>query len=142
MFQTRCPSVLLLQCHGLMLRAFLAVQVAGPFIKLGPLRNIEGVAEISGSLSAAGLIIILTLCLTMYGAVSFQQEKSQVGIKTLSGEPCRLYRMWRRHTFSRHSAPLTDPSKCVQALTNQCGRGSFLWCHYSSTIKKSIGQIL
>ena len=57
----------------------------GPFIKLGPLRNVEGVAEISGSLSGAGLVLILALALTIYGAVSFQNEKPQVGLKTLSG---------------------------------------------------------
>lgn len=61
------------------------VQLGGPFTKLGPLRNVEGVAEISGHLSAAGLVLILTACLTIYGAVAFQQEKSQIGIKTLSG---------------------------------------------------------
>merc|ERR1712188_329996 len=37
----------------------------GPFIKLGPLRSIEGTAEVAGCLSAAGLIIILTACLSM-----------------------------------------------------------------------------
>ena len=61
-----------------------SVQV-GPFIKLGPLRNVEGVAEIAGSLSGAGLVLILALALTIYGAASFQQDKSQVGLKTLSG---------------------------------------------------------
>ena len=60
-------------------------QLGGPFTKFGPLRNVEGVAEIAGHLSAAGLVIILTVCLTIYGAATFQQEKSQVGIKTLSG---------------------------------------------------------
>ena len=37
--------------------------VAGPFIKLGPLRATEA-AEVSGSLSAAGLVLILTVCLS------------------------------------------------------------------------------
>ena len=45
----------------------------------------EGVAEISGSLSGAGLILILTVCLTIYGSATFQSPKSQVGVKTLSG---------------------------------------------------------
>ena len=63
----------------------------GPFIKLGPLRNVEGVAEIAGSLSGAGLVLILTACLTIYGAATFQNDKSQVGVKTLSGAPfCKL----------------------------------------------------
>jgi hypothetical protein len=48
--------------------------LVGPFIKLGPLRNVEGVAEISGSLSAAALVLILTAALSAYGAVTFQQE--------------------------------------------------------------------
>merc|ERR1712182_87826 len=52
----------------------------GPFIKLGPLRNLEGVAEISGCLSASGLVIILTVCLSIYGAASFQRKET-VGLK-------------------------------------------------------------
>merc|ERR1712124_241694 len=55
----------------------------GPFIKLGPLRSIEGVAEVAGCLSAAGLVIILTTCLSIYGAVRFQRN-DVVGTKTLS----------------------------------------------------------
>nr|QCI04604.1 photosystem I reaction center subunit XI [Apoglossum ruscifolium] len=42
----------------------------GPFDKLGPLRNTD-VALLSGFLSAVGLIVILTACLSMYGSVSF-----------------------------------------------------------------------
>merc|ERR1719463_777513 len=34
----------------------------GPFIKLGPLRSVQGVAEIAGCLSAAGLVVILAVC--------------------------------------------------------------------------------
>ncbi len=45
--------------------------LVGPFDKLGPLRNSE-IALLSGFLSAVGLIIILALCLTIYGKVSFQ----------------------------------------------------------------------
>lgn len=46
---------------------------AGPFIKLGPLRNVPGYAETAGCLSAAGLVAILTAALALYGATSFQQ---------------------------------------------------------------------
>jgi photosystem I subunit 11 len=47
--------------------------LVGPFTKLGPLRNSE-IALLSGFLSAVGLIIILVLCLTIYGKVSFQNS--------------------------------------------------------------------
>ena len=63
--------------------------LVGPFIKLGPLRNFAGAsgnaAEIAGCMSAAGLVLILTLCLSMYGQVTFQNDVPQVGVKTLSG---------------------------------------------------------
>lgn len=63
--------------HGLL--------VTGPFIKLGPLRNVPEVAEKAGVLSGGGLVIILGLCLSIYGQVTFQQETSSLGVKTLSG---------------------------------------------------------
>merc|ERR1719478_1286256 len=56
----------------------------GPFIKLGPLRNVEGSAEIAGCMSAAGLVLILAVCMSIYGEVSFQR-KEILGVKTLSG---------------------------------------------------------
>merc|ERR1711862_987177 len=56
----------------------------GPFIKLGPLRNVEGTAEIAGCMSAACLVVILAACLSIYGAVSFQRKET-LNIKTLSG---------------------------------------------------------
>lgn len=57
--------------------------LTGPFIKLGPLRATES-AEVAGCLAAAGLVVILTACLSIYGAVSFQQPEV-VGVKTLTG---------------------------------------------------------
>ena len=48
----------------------------GPFTKLGPLRNSD-IALFAGFLSTIGLIIILTLGLTIYGIATFSQEKSQ-----------------------------------------------------------------
>ena len=47
----------------------------GPFTKLGPLRNSE-MALFAGFLSTIGLILILTLGLTIYGIAVFGQEKS------------------------------------------------------------------
>jgi photosystem I subunit 11 len=49
----------------------------GPFVKLGPLRNSE-VAEFIGFVSTISLIIILTACLLIYGAVSFSGKKEKI----------------------------------------------------------------
>lgn len=46
----------------------------GPFEKLGPLRESE-IALLVGFLSSSALITILTICLAMYGKVSFQNMK-------------------------------------------------------------------
>merc|ERR1712127_992618 len=59
--------------------------VCGPFTKLGPLRDIEGVAETAGALSGAGLVMILALCLTIYGQSTFQSDAPALGKKTLTG---------------------------------------------------------
>jgi len=48
----------------------------GPFAQLGPLRNSD-VGLLSGFLSTIGLILILTLGLTIYGAAAFQQTTVQ-----------------------------------------------------------------
>lgn len=49
----------------------------GPFFKLGPLRNSD-VALLVGFLSTIGLIVILTLGLTIYGIVSFNENTSEI----------------------------------------------------------------
>ncbi|CAD7695915.1 unnamed protein product [Ostreobium quekettii] len=59
--------------------------LVGPFIKLGPLRNVAGTAETAGCLAGAMLVIILTGCLTIYGQATFQEEEQPLGVKTLSG---------------------------------------------------------
>jgi len=46
--------------------------LVGPFEKLGPLRN-SPVALLVGFMSTIGLIIILSVCLTIYGNVTFQK---------------------------------------------------------------------
>lgn len=58
--------------------------LVGPFDKLGPLRNTD-VALLSGFLSAVGLIIILTTCLSMYGSVSFNNDESKDLLQTSDG---------------------------------------------------------
>ena len=47
----------------------------GPFAKLGPLRDSD-IGLLAGFLSTVGLILILTLGLTIYGAATFGQGKS------------------------------------------------------------------
>ncbi|CAH9138692.1 unnamed protein product [Cuscuta epithymum] len=46
--------------------------LVGPFVKTGPLRNTE-IAGAAGSLAAGGLVVILSICLTMYGMASFKE---------------------------------------------------------------------
>ena len=48
----------------------------GPFVKLGPLRD-SNIGLLTGFLSTIGLILILTLGLTLYGVVTFSQENEQ-----------------------------------------------------------------
>lgn len=58
--------------------------LVGPFDKLGPLRNTD-VALLSGFLSAVGLIVILTTCLSMYGNVSFDKDNAKDLLQTSEG---------------------------------------------------------
>ncbi|GMI85694.1 photosystem I subunit l [Hibiscus trionum] len=58
--------------------------LVGPFVKVGPLRNIV-VARQDGSLAAAGLVVILNICLTMYGFALFNEgEPSTASSLTLT----------------------------------------------------------
>ncbi|KAI3508034.1 hypothetical protein L1887_23033 [Cichorium endivia] len=59
--------------------------LVGPFVKAGPLRNTE-YAGAAGSLAAGGLVVILSICLTMYGIASFKEgEPSIAPSLTLTG---------------------------------------------------------
>ena len=51
----------------------------GPFAKLGPLRNSD-IGLLAGFFSTIGLILIMTLGLTIYGAASFSQNKPNVNV--------------------------------------------------------------
>ena len=50
----------------------------GPFVNLGPLRNSE-IGLLAGFLSTIGLILILTLGLTIYGVATFENTSSDSG---------------------------------------------------------------
>eukprot|EP00246_Nothoceros_aenigmaticus_P009374 TRINITY_DN24849_c0_g1_i1.p1 TRINITY_DN24849_c0_g1~~TRINITY_DN24849_c0_g1_i1.p1 ORF type:complete len:256 (-),score=23.55 TRINITY_DN24849_c0_g1_i1:156-824(-) len=59
--------------------------LVGPFVKSGPLRNTE-LAGLAGSLGAAGLVVILSLGLTIYGIAQFQEgQSSSAPSLTLTG---------------------------------------------------------
>eukprot|EP00244_Chara_vulgaris_P010427 TRINITY_DN47_c0_g1_i6.p1 TRINITY_DN47_c0_g1~~TRINITY_DN47_c0_g1_i6.p1 ORF type:complete len:233 (+),score=31.31 TRINITY_DN47_c0_g1_i6:350-1048(+) len=57
--------------------------LVGPFVRLGPLRNTD-MALSAGSAAAAGLVVILSVCLSMYGIVTFPEGSSSGGLKTLT----------------------------------------------------------
>ncbi len=48
--------------------------LVGPFAWLGPLRTTE-LRNLAGLLSAIGLIVILTLCLSLYGSTTYQSPE-------------------------------------------------------------------
>ncbi|XP_057963312.1 photosystem I reaction center subunit XI, chloroplastic [Malania oleifera] len=59
--------------------------LVGPFVKTGPLRDTP-YAGGAGSLAAGGLVVILSICLTMYGIASFNEgEPSTAPSLTLTG---------------------------------------------------------
>jgi len=53
----------------------------GPFANLGPLRNSD-IGLLAGFLSTIGLIVILTLGLTIYGIATFDQVTSKINDDT------------------------------------------------------------
>lgn len=76
--------------------------LAGPFIKTGPLRN-TAVATEAGSLAAGGLVVILSLALTMYGLAMFQESTPDGVNITLTGrklaaDPLQTSEGWSRFT--------------------------------------------
>ena len=54
----------------------------GPFVKLGPLRDSD-IALFASFLSTLGLIIILTLGLTIYGVAAFDEGKLEINDNNL-----------------------------------------------------------
>ena len=51
----------------------------GPFLKLGPLRNTDQ-ALLAGFGSASGLVVILSVCLFIYGGSVYQRNSKSVGV--------------------------------------------------------------
>jgi photosystem II CP43 chlorophyll apoprotein len=59
--------------------------LVGPFYKLSPLRNSEQ-ALTAGTLATIGLVLILTVCLSIYGRVSFPRSRLVAVVNTPYGE--------------------------------------------------------
>ena len=83
-----------------------------------------GVAERSGCLSAAGLVVILSVALTIYGAAAFQGDGNALGVKTLSGrelakDPLQVRLAWIAMLFRfanmvcPHLAPRAGDSELI-----------------------------
>ncbi|ERN42298.1 chlorophyll a/b binding light-harvesting protein [Rubidibacter lacunae KORDI 51-2] len=66
----------------------------GPFLKLGPLRNSDR-ALLAGFGGATGLVVILSVCLFIYGAAVFQGWRKPIGILP---ENMQTYRGWSLFT--------------------------------------------
>jgi len=66
----------------------------GPFLKLGPLRNSDR-ALLAGFGSTTGLVVILSVCLFLYGIAMFQERSKPVGNLP---ENLQSYRGWSLFT--------------------------------------------
>ncbi len=100
-------------------------------------------AEKAGCLAGAGLVVILALALTAYGATQFQQDAPTLGVKTLSGRevardplqvpaprPARLrappHGAARRVLLSEGVCWAARVTQVAQLLCCTCAVG--LWC--------------
>lgn len=66
----------------------------GPFLKLGPLRNTDA-ALLGGFGGASALVLILSVCLFLYGAVVFQEGQKPRGVLP---DNLRTYKDWSLFT--------------------------------------------
>ncbi|OZH51774.1 hypothetical protein AFK68_28730 [Hydrocoleum sp. CS-953] len=66
----------------------------GPFLKLGLLRDTDQ-ALLAGAGSASGLVVILSLCLFVYGAAVFKGLSKPVGVLP---ENLKTYKGWSLFT--------------------------------------------
>jgi photosystem II CP43 chlorophyll apoprotein len=66
----------------------------GPFLKLGPLRNTDQ-ALLGGLGGASGLVVILSLCLFLYGFATFQGHQKPRGVLA---ENLQTYQGWSLFT--------------------------------------------
>jgi photosystem I subunit 11 len=89
--------------------------LVGPFDKLGPLRN-STLAVAAAFLSTIGLIIILTVCLLIYGNVSFQKTSnisSKVSIKSF-----QTFEDWNQFSYGFSVGALGGAGVAYLLLSN------------------------
>jgi len=99
--------------------------LAGPFIKTGPLRN-SPVALEAGSLAAGGLVVILSVALTIYGLATFQDSTPEEKKLTLTGrkleaDPLQTAEGWSRFTGGFFFAGLLGAGWAYYLLANYGG---------------------
>jgi photosystem I subunit 11 len=87
----------------------------GPFDKLGPLRN-SPIDLLVGFLSTIGLIIILSVCLRIYGTVTFQ-KKSEFNEK-FSSKDLESYEGWSKFSTGFLVGALGGASVAYLILSN------------------------
>jgi len=96
--------------------------LVGPFVNAGPLRNTAVKLE-AGSLAAGGLVVILSLCLTIYGLATFQDSTPEEKKLTLTGrkleaDPLQTSEGWSRFTGGFFFAGLLGAGWAYYLLAN------------------------
>ena len=83
--------------------------LVGPFYKLGPLRNSD-VALLSGYFSSLGLVIIMSVCLAIYGVVSFEESEITDQLQSSKG--------WKKFTSGWFVGAMGGASFAFMILSN------------------------
>jgi len=89
----------------------------GPFVKLGPLRNSD-IALIAGFLSTIGLILILTLGLTIYGIAAFGQEKTIDSVPSLELQTKKAWDQFKGGFFVGACGSAGFAFVCLSSIPN------------------------
>ena len=89
----------------------------GPFVKLGPLRNSD-IALIAGFLSTIGLILILTLGLTIYGIAAFGHEKTIDSVPSLELQTKKAWDQFKGGFFVGACGSAGFAFVCLSSIPN------------------------
>ena len=89
----------------------------GPFVKLGPLLNSD-IALIAGFLSTIGLILILTLGLTIYGIAAFGQEKTVDSVSSLEFQTKKAWDQFKGGFFVGACGSAGFAFICLSSIPN------------------------